>query len=400
MPRFSKNNVVVAGHICLDIIPNLGSVPAGKFLDLFKPGLMIQIGPPTLSSGGPVSNTGLALHILGMNTRLMGKIGDDMYGHAVLQILEKFGTKLSKDMIIDPSVTTSYTIIISPPGIDRMFLHHSGANNTFCSEDVQYDVVEQADIFHFGYPPVMKRIIAQDGEELTKIFQRAKTSGVTTSLDMCFPDPGSEGGLADWRKILSQTLPFVDIFSPSIEEILFSLCRETYNKMIQAGGKFLDRITPALLQDISQELMEMGAKIVLLKLGDRGLYLRTTKLVHLHRLGKGKPEPILEWENQELWTPCFEVDVVGTTGSGDATIAGFLSAILRDYPPRKAITSAVAVGAFNVEAADALSGLRSWEVTQERIQSGWQKRSLKIDGPGWFWDDENSLWLGPAIFSG
>ena len=107
MPRFSKNNVVVAGHICLDIIPNLGSVPAGKFLDLFKPGLMIQIGPPTLSSGGPVSNTGLALHILGMNTRLMGKIGDDMYGHAVLQILEKFGYALSRDMIIDPSVTTS-----------------------------------------------------------------------------------------------------------------------------------------------------------------------------------------------------------------------------------------------------------------------------------------------------
>ncbi len=51
-----------------------------------------------------------------------------------------------------------------------------------------------------------------------------------------------------------------------------------------------------------------------------------------------------------MWAPCFDVEVVGTTGSGDATIAGFLSALLRDASPEEAMTMAVAVGACNVEA--------------------------------------------------
>ena len=79
------------------------------------------------------------------------------------------------------------------------------------------------------------------------------------------------------------------------------------------------------------------------------------------------------WANYENWSPCFQVDVVGTTGSGDATIAGFLAALLRDLPPDKTITAALAVGACNVESADALSGIRSWEETWRRIDSGWAR---------------------------
>jgi sugar/nucleoside kinase (ribokinase family) len=67
------------------------------------------------------------------------------------------------------------------------------------------------------------------------------------------------------------------------------------------------------------------------------------------------------------------VDVVGTTGSGDATIAGFLAALLRDVSPAQAMNIALAVGACNVEAADALSGIRLWGDTLRRITAGWRK---------------------------
>ena len=77
------------------------------------------------------------------------------------------------------------------------------------------------------------------------------------------------------------------------------------------------------------------------------------------------------------------MEVVGTTGSGDATIAGFLSGLLRGFGPRETITAAVAVGACNVEAADALSGLRSWEDTLARIAAGWPNRPLDFRAPGW-----------------
>jgi sugar/nucleoside kinase (ribokinase family) len=388
------SKAIVAGHICLDIIPNLQDVPAGKFFDLFQPGLMLQIGPPQFSTGGPVSNTGLALHILGIDTYLIGKVGQDMFGHAIMESLRNFEEKLIQGMIVDPSVTTSYTIIISPPGIDRLFLHHPGANDTFQSQDIRLDQLSDAAIFHFGYPPVMASIYNNDGEALVDLYQRAKSTGITTSLDMCFPDPGSSGGKANWPEIFHKVLPYVDIFSPSIEEILFTLQKDLYYRLLKDGGSRFSRlISPDLLDEISQELLDLGVKIVLLKLGDQGAYLRTAGEAVLAGMGKSRPDKLEIWSNQQLWAPCYKVNVAGTTGSGDATIAGFLSALLRSLSPQEAINSAVAVGACNVEAPDAISGIKSWEMTQMRIADGWERHPLDLsDQPGWTWCEETRIW--------
>jgi sugar/nucleoside kinase (ribokinase family) len=388
-------SVIVAGHICLDIIPKLDNVPHGKFYDFFQPGLMIQIGPPLLATGGAVSNTGLALHILGIDTRLMGKIGQDMYGQVIRDLLERRSSKLVEGIIVDPSTSTSYTIIISPPGLDRIFLHHAGANETYCLEDLDFNTVRGISLFHFGYPPVMRKMYQNNGVELLEILRQTKDGGTTTSLDMCFPDPGSEGGKVNWRRIYKNILPFVDIFAPSIDELLFTMRRELYDELSnKAGSRFLQLITTELLDDVSNEVIEMGGKIVLLKLGERGAYLRTAGADRLRQMGAATPEHIHLWHSQKLWAPCFSVKVIGTTGSGDATIAGFLSSFLRNGTPFETINTAVAVGACNVEAEDAISGLRSWEETQKRISSGWHKQPLVIDRPGWEWDPHNNLWIG------
>jgi len=71
---------VVAGHLCLDIIPGLSDLALESGTDFFVPGKVRLIGPATLSTGGPVSNTGLALVRLGIDTALMGKVGDDPLG--------------------------------------------------------------------------------------------------------------------------------------------------------------------------------------------------------------------------------------------------------------------------------------------------------------------------------
>jgi sugar/nucleoside kinase (ribokinase family) len=391
------HRAVVAGHICLDIIPDLTNVPHGKFLELFQPGLMLQIGAPIFSTGGPVSNTGLALHILGIKTQLTGKIGQDLYGRAIYDFLSQKDQNLVKGLKIDPGVTTSYTIIISPPGTDRMFLHHPGANDTFGVEDINFTELERFSLFHFGYPPVMRKMYQEEGRELAEIFSNAQSTGITTSLDLCFPDPESEGGKADWKKILSRTLPYVDIFSPSVEELLFALQKDKYFELFSRGGsRFLQLVTPELLAEITQEVLDMGVKIALVKLGDRGAYLRTAGLVELKNIKVIPLEHISLWAKQELWAPCFEVKVVGTTGSGDATIAGFLSSFLRRGTPAQALTTAVAVGACNVEALDAISGLQAWEATQERIEAGWRRLPLELHSPGWEWDSEKILWHGPA----
>jgi sugar/nucleoside kinase (ribokinase family) len=197
-------------------------------------------------------------------------------------------------------------------------------------------------------------------------------------------------------------MPHVDVFLPSIEEILFMLRRETHDKLVAEadGESLLPLVTPALLSDVSDQLLAMGGRIVGLKLGDRGLYLRTAGTETMADLGACAPEDVVDWSDRELWTSCFRADVVGTTGAGDATIAGFLGALLRGDGVKDAVRMAVAVGACNVEAADALGGLRSWEETVARVAQGWEHHPLVLDAPGWEFDAEYGLWEHPKESSG
>ena len=387
-------DAVVAGHICLDVIPDLTNISKDRFTQALGPGRLTEIGPATFGTGGPVSNTGLALIKLGIETRLMGKVGDDTFGQAVTEIVRSYGPGPASGMVVDKQVKTSYTVVLSTPGVDRVLLHYPGANETFSAEDVRYEQLSQARLFHFGYPPIMKLMFENEGAELTKVYRHAKEMGVTTSLDMALPDPSSAAGRANWVTILKATLPHVDVFLPSIEEILYMLRRETYDELYQAanGPNFLPLISPQLLTDTSERLVDMGAKIVALKLGDRGLYLRTAKLSSIEALGRARPSDSAAWAENELWTPCFRVDMVGTAGSGDATIAGFLSALLRDMSPEEAVTAAVAVGACNVEAPDTLSGLRPWDETLRRVANGWERHELDVEADDWQFDEEHQLW--------
>ena len=391
-------DAIVAGHLCLDVFPDLSASPKGEFEALFQPGKLVSIGPVDHCTGGPVSNTGLALTRLGIQTRLMGKVGDDLFGRAIQDYIGTYGADLANAMVVDPAADTSYTIVITPPGVDRLFLHYTGANDTFDASDIRYDQLRDARLFHFGYPPLMRRMYEDGGRELVQIFRRAKETGVTTSLDMALPDPSSPAGRADWGAILRAVLPHVDIFVPSIEELLFMLRPATYQALRgeASGPNIVPLVGAELLSDLGEELLSLGVTMVALKLGDRGLYLRTSGQTSLAAMGRACPSQRAAWSDRELWAPCFRVEVVGTTGAGDATIAGFLSALLRDLSPEEAVTIAVAVGACNVEAADALSGLRTWEETWQRVHGGWARHALAPGAPGWAFDESRGLWLGPG----
>jgi sugar/nucleoside kinase (ribokinase family) len=394
----SDFEVVVAGHLCLDILPDLSGNGREPFENIFLPGRLVGAGPAAFSTGGAVSNTGIALSRLGIATRLAGKVGDDLFGRAIRKIVASYGAQLEDEIVVDASTHSSYTIIINYPGADRIFVHYPGANDTFQVSDIQYPILNQARLFHFGYPPIMRSIFINGGAQLTEIFRLAKRTGVTASLDMAFPDPSSEAGQQDWRTILRNTLPYVDIFLPSVEEILFMLRGEKYRELRRATSEsdILALITPQLLSDVGRELIDMGAKIVGLKLGERGLYLRTGNRDGIGSIGRTRPSNPGNWGDVELWAPCFQVAVAGTTGAGDATIAGFLAGLLHDLPVERVLTMAVAVGACNVEATDALSGIRPWEEITQRMADGWARHSLELDAPGWHFDKSSGLWRGPC----
>ena len=387
---------VVAGHICLDIIP-AWDAPPSQGAHLVTPGKLTHIGPAALSTGGAVANTGLALHRLGIQTRLMGKIGDDLFGRAILDIIRQHDPHLATGMIVDPTSPSSYTIVLSAPGVDRGFLHCAGANETFCAADVDVEQLADATLFHFGYPPLMRHFYLDGGLEFADLMQRIKAAQLATSLDTAHVDTDTPAGSVDWRQYLTRVLPHVDFFLPSLDEIFFMLDPDRFHQVTaSARGQHLAVHGGIdLLRDLTSTLLDMGVAVVGLKLGDQGIYLRTTsdeaRLNHL-----GKLSLSTEWLNRELLAPTFQVQVVGTTGAGDCAVAGFLAAMLRGLEPEEVLTVAVGVGACNVEAADAISGVPTWDTFHARLASDWPRHTLHITLPDWTICRTSGLWHGPA----
>lgn len=391
----SNFDIICAGHICFDVIPALYAPDQGTWFESLIPGKLIDVGDVTVSTGGPVSNTGIGLIKLGVKTGLMGKVGDDFFGNAVVERLKPYGADQS--MTVVKGESTSYTVALAPPKVDRIFLHHRGANNTFGVDDVNYDLVAQTRLFHVGYPPLMKKLYSEGGRQLTEIFKRAKATGVTTSCDMALPDPNAEAGKADWDAILKNTLPYVDLYLPSVEETLYMLNRDKFwARKAQAAGKdALDFITVDDCEEVADKCIQYGAKVVILKSGHLGMYFRTADKSRFTNFGRCAPKNIENWSSRQLWEPAFHVEkVASATGSGDSAIAGFLSAYVRGLDCEDVIRYACAVGGFNVMVFDAVSGIKSWDETTEAIKS-WKKNEVPIKSAGWKFDAKNTRWIGP-----
>ena len=146
--------IIVAGHICLDITPVFASEKAQPLSSVLTPGKLVQMKDVSISTGGAVANTGLALKVLGADVELMGKVGDDEFGRIVLDRLRGYGAE--GGMLVSEDSSTSYSVVIAPPGTDRIFLHNPGANDTFRAEDLDFDKIAEADFFHFRSPPIMR----------------------------------------------------------------------------------------------------------------------------------------------------------------------------------------------------------------------------------------------------
>ena len=133
--------------------------------------------------------------------------------------------------------------------------------------------------------------------------------------------------------------------------------------------------------------MGLGATVAGVKLGRFGLYLRTSDATRLGRLAARLPGlDTAAWADRELWAPVFDVEVAGTTGSGDATIAGFLAALLDRRSPPAALNLACAVGSLCVEAPDAVSGISDRGAAEERAASDMRRPRPPL----------SPAWTGPA----
>lgn len=390
-----KNNIdlVVVGHLCLDIIPLFTTkMNFRNISNMLEPGTLIDVGEICLATGGCVANVGIAMKTIGFNVAFMSKVGNDIIGSIIVDILREEGS--IEGICISSNEKSSYTIVISPPNIDRMFLHFSGANATFKTTDIDFSIVENARLFHLGYPTLMRSLFRNNGIELASIFKLAKECGATTSLDISMPDPGSEAGRANWREIYEKCLKYVDVFLPSIEEVLFTLEPNEYlrRKEQYRGHDLVDYVSQDEFTLYAEELIKMGCRIVVIKAGHKGLYVKSSNENEVSRMGNAAPKHISNWSKRELWCPAFQASkYIGATGAGDCTIAGFLAGLLRDQQIEKSMKIACCAGYLSLRKIDSSSGLKPWdEIIQ--LMSSLAVCSEPVLEQGWFWRTEAKLW--------
>jgi sugar/nucleoside kinase (ribokinase family) len=160
----------------------------------------------------------------------------------------------------------------------------------------------------------------------------------------------------------------------------------------------LDRTDGNLLEHLVDRLCTWGAAIVVVKLGNHGLYLGTTgDRSRWEALIPVMPAlAAVEWHARSVFAPCYQTNVAGTTGAGDATIAGFLLGLLELGSLRETLASALAVGACSVEQVDATSGIPSWEEVQRRLMAGWPQLPMRLSLPAWTFDAATGTYHGPS----
>ena len=371
----TDKKVISAGHICCDITPVIPKQGKMDIAELLHPGKLLNVENAVITTGGSVNSTGLTMKLLGVDVTLAGKVGEDAFGDIVARSLREHDAE--QGLIRKAGENTSYSVIIAIPDIDRIILHHPGANDTFCADDLPAEKLAGTTLFHFGYPPLMRRMYSNDGAELLRMLQTVKEAGCATSLDMAMADPNSEAGKVNWKYIIEQTLPCIDFFVPSLEELLFMLDKEKFFTMREAAaGRDLCEVLDLErdIRPLGQTCMELGAKILLIKCGAAGMYLRTASAELLGEISPRLELDVKAWEMRDQFEKSYKPSAIRSgTGAGDTSIAAFLTSVLDGYGPDRALQFATATGALCVSDYTIHGSVKPLAELEKLIDAGWEK---------------------------
>lgn len=255
----------VLGVHVLDVhVTGIESIPAGSDGQL--------VTDTRFSPAGTAGGTGVVLSRLGAAVRSHGAVGTDPVGDTLVAMLQREGVDTSGLVRKDDQPTSSSVIPVRPNG-DRPAWHLIGANGAFTPDDLPADAFDGVDLVHLGGPEFL------GGPAAGEVLARARAAGATTSIDVLAPgDPDLLAWIVD-------ALPHADYLLPNDEQVLGF-----------TGA--------ATLVEGARALVAAGVGCVAVTQGARGALVVTA--------------------TEEHEVPAFAVDLVDTTGCGDAFSAGFL----------------------------------------------------------------------------
>lgn len=297
----APTEVLCAGIIVADHV-------SSPISHLPRAGELVMADQLILAIGGCAANVAVDLVKLGVSAAVVGRVGDDVFGRVVADMLRDSGADVSA-VQVTPGVDTSQTLIVNVAGEDRRFIHTFGANGSFRAADIPKERATRCRVLYLGGYLLMANV-RQD--ELIPIFAAAREAGAQTVLDVVTPGPG------DYLSRLERLLPHVDVFLPNDHE-----------------AALITGETDALKQ--AELFHHLGAKTAIVTRGDRGSILVSA----CARLRGGT----------------YQVPFVDGTGGGDAFAAGYIDGLLRGLDAEGCLKRASAVGASSVRAIGTTAGV-------------------------------------------
>ena len=280
-------------------------------------GKLLAADPVRLTTGGIVSNSGIAMARLGMKVAAFTYVGNDEWGAVVRHRLQSEGMDCA-GVVTHPTAATSTTGVLIDPSGERSFAHCVCAPKLLNKQTFldHLDLFARSRMMLLGYYSLMPNL---EGD-LPEVFAAVRQTGCQTALDAA-----GDGGT---MHPLDRILPHVDVYVPSHNEGEHQTGFEDPRKIIDT-------------------YRACGAPGVLgVKLGTRGAMLSPAAGQYLAIDCIAPPGPIAD-----------------TNGAGDCFFAGLLTGLLRGLGVAEAGRIAAAVGACCVTGHGATAGVRNYAET-------------------------------------
>jgi sugar/nucleoside kinase (ribokinase family) len=258
--------VTLGVHVVDVLVRPVEKIPEGQGGTLVE---QIRITP-----AGSAGGTAVTLAKLGARVSSAGAVGCDELGDVLLELLSGLGVDTSL-LVRRQGVQTSASVLPIRPDGSRPAFHVVGANATYSAADAPLQAIAQAGFLHLGAPEFM------GGQEAAKILSFAGEHGTVTSADLLAPGDQASA-IAEW---LAPAWEHLDYLLPNEEQVLG----------LTGSGDLVEGC---------RELVRQGVGCVAATCGAQGAVVVDDQSVE--RVG------------------ALPVEVVDTTGCGDAFSAGFL----------------------------------------------------------------------------
>jgi len=305
-------DVSCVGLTILDIL--------GRPVERIPPGGAVDfIDEIRLTVAGTAAGTVIDCAKLGLKSMAVGAVGADEKGDFVIDTYRRHGIDVSAMQRVDDTPTSATILNVRPNG-DRPALHVRGASDCLTLGEAEYDAVCAAKFLHMGGTGLLNSL---DGPPTAALLKAAKERGCVTTFDLIAPSDRT-------TELVAPCLPHVDYFMPSMEEAVILSGQEDPEAI---AGFFFDQ----------------GAKTCIFKWGEKGSLLATP----------GGQQRI----------PAFKVEVVDTTGCGDAYCAGFIAGLNRGWDVPAACHLGTAASALVATGLGSDAGIQSFEQTVELMET-------------------------------